>query len=261
VKEGTTLSLAVDPSITNVSSVAASGLSIGVSGNVSWTAGTTAAWLAVTGGASGTSNGTVTFSVADNAGTSARTGGVVVAGWGLSRTCTVVQLGSAAAALDISPASTNVSSAAAGQLSIGVTANVAWTATTNAAWIAVMDGSSGSGNGTVTFSVAANAGTTVRTGGVIVAGGAISRTCTVIQAGAAGKPQIQADENFGVVSNLFGFNINWVSGRVVVVDACTNLANPAWTSLQTNVLSNTPTYFSDPKWTNLMGRFYRIRAP
>ena len=79
--------------------------------------------------------------------------------------------------------------------------------------------------------------------------------------GVSGRPQAQADAKFGVISNRFGFNIRWANGRVVVVDGCTNLANPAWVPLQTNNLTTGSAYFSDPKWTNLMGRYYRIRAP
>jgi subtilisin family serine protease len=352
--------LAISPSSTNVSSSTAGGLIIGVTANVAWTAVSNAAWIAVTGGSPGTNNGTVTFSVATNAGTTARTGGVVVAGGGLIRTCAVVQAG-AAAVLGINPTGTNFTSAAWSGRTIAVTANVAWTATSNAAWIAVTGGSPGTNNGTVTFSVATNAETTARTGGVVVAGGGLTRTCAVVQAGAvtqriigvsgnlafgnvvtgrtatatltltnsgnstlivtnigysnrftgawsgsiaAGKstnvtvsfapvaltayqctvivnsdktsgentinasgtgtiwrPEALDDANFGVMSNRFGFNMNWVSGRVVVVDACTNLVNPGWMPLQTNTLSNTPSYFIDPHWTNYIGRFYRIRAP
>ena len=46
-------------------------------------------------------------------------------------------------------------------------------------------GASGSGNGTVTFSVASNGAATARTGMIVVAGGGFSRTCTVLQAGMA----------------------------------------------------------------------------
>ena len=67
--------------------------------------------------------------------------------------------------------------------------------------------------------------------------------------------------SFGVLSNQFGFNINWTSGRVIVVEACTNLASPVWTPLQTNTLTNGLFYFSDPQWTNYPGRYYRIRSP
>ena len=163
--------------------------------------------------------------------------------------------------LEIHPASTNFSSSAASGNTIDVMANISWTAVTNVSWLAITGGSSGLGNGTVTYSVAANSGTLIRTGEVIIAGGGINCACTVVQAGASAQPHAQSDENFGVISNRFGFNINWISGRVVVVDGCTNLANPAWVSLQTNTLTNGWAYFSDPRWTNLIGRFYRIRAP
>ena len=47
----------------------------------------------------------------------------------------------------------------------------------------------------------------------------------------------------------------------VAVDACTDLANPAWTPLQTNLLSNGSSYFGDLQWTNYPARFYRLRWP
>ncbi len=76
------------------------------------------------------------------------------------------------------------------------------------------------------------------------------------------QPQAQtSDASFGVRTNRFGFNINWGSGRVVVVEACTNLVNPIWSPVGTNTLTNGWSYFSDPKWTNSPRRFYRLRSP
>jgi hypothetical protein len=66
--------------------------------------------------------------------------------------------------------------------------------------------------------------------------------------------------SFGVRTNQFGFNINWASGMTVVVEACTNLANPTWYPLATNTLSGGSAYFSDPQWTNYTRRFYRLRS-
>jgi len=72
-------------------------------------------------------------------------------------------------------------------------------------------------------------------------------------------PQMQTrDGSFGVQSNQFGFNINWASGQTVVVEACTNLANPVWQPVQTNTLTSGSFYFSDPAWTNYPSRFYRL---
>jgi hypothetical protein len=76
------------------------------------------------------------------------------------------------------------------------------------------------------------------------------------------NPQVQtSDASFGVRTNRFGFNITGTSGLVVVVEACTNLANPIWSSVGTNTLTGGSSYFSDPQWTNYPGRFYRLRSP
>jgi hypothetical protein len=72
------------------------------------------------------------------------------------------------------------------------------------------------------------------------------------------RPQISEDGSFGVQSNQFGFNINWASGMVAVIEACTNLTDSDWTPIQTNTLSANSTYFSDPNWTNKATCFYRI---
>jgi hypothetical protein len=76
------------------------------------------------------------------------------------------------------------------------------------------------------------------------------------------NPQVQtSDASFGVGTNQFGFNISWASGMVVVVEASTDLANPAWAPLQTNTLTGDSLYFSDSQWTNYPARFYRLRSP
>ena len=75
-------------------------------------------------------------------------------------------------------------------------------------------------------------------------------------------PQVQAiGTGYGAQTNQFGFNVNWSSGQTVVVEACTNLSNPVWQPVQTNTLTGGTAYFSDPKWTNYPGRFYRLRSP
>jgi hypothetical protein len=67
--------------------------------------------------------------------------------------------------------------------------------------------------------------------------------------------------SFGVRTNRFGFNITGNSSLVVVVEACTNLANPVWSPLQTITLTGSPVYFSDPAWTNFPRRFYGLGVP
>lgn len=55
----------------------------------------------------------------------------------------------------------------------------------------------------------------------------------------------------------FGFDIHWANGTTVVVEACTDLANPLWVPLSTNVLTGGSAHFSDPDAANLPARIYR----
>jgi hypothetical protein len=76
------------------------------------------------------------------------------------------------------------------------------------------------------------------------------------------NPQVQTSSaGLGVRTNQFGFTISGTGNLVLVVEASTNLANPAWLPLQTNTLTSGSYYFSDPQWTNYPGRFYRLRWP
>ncbi|HXR03818.1 MAG TPA: leucine-rich repeat domain-containing protein [Verrucomicrobiae bacterium] len=81
------------------------------------------------------------------------------------------------------------------------------------------------------------------------------------------NPQAQtSDGSFGVRTNRFGFNITGTSNLVIVVEACTNISDPAWTPISTNTLNtfigtNGTSYFSDPLWTNYPSRFYHLRSP
>lgn len=119
-----------------------------------WTAGSTAAWLQITGGATGSGNGTVSFTVAENNGTSARTGAIAVA----DQTFTVTQVHEvvvceySVAPVEFSPCMP------AGTASTVVTAprGCTWTAAVEAPWLTITSGASGSGTGQVTFSFTSN---------------------------------------------------------------------------------------------------------
>jgi len=76
------------------------------------------------------------------------------------------------------------------------------------------------------------------------------------------NPTIPANVlNFGIQNNQFGFTIVWATNVPVIVDACTNLENPQWQPLQTNIITDSAIYFTDPQWTNYPSRFYRLRSP
>ncbi|MBI4749840.1 MAG: proprotein convertase P-domain-containing protein, partial [Acidobacteria bacterium] len=102
--------------------------------------------------------------------------------WSISITGTT---GGGTCTYSVSPTSVSAT-AAGGASSVSVTAGTgcAWTATSNASWITTS--ASGSGNGTASFTVAANSGTTSRTGTLTVAG----QTVTVTQAGNSGSQTV-----------------------------------------------------------------------
>jgi hypothetical protein len=83
----------------------------------------------------------------------------------------------------ISPTSASVAAASSsGTVTVTATAGCSWTAVSNASFITITSGASGTGNGTVGYSVAANVATTSRTGTLTIAG----QTFTVTQAGTGG---------------------------------------------------------------------------
>jgi hypothetical protein len=72
-------------------------------------------------------------------------------------------------------------------------------------------------------------------------------------------PYVQtSDTNFGVRANGFGFTILWANGQRVVVQASTNLINPVWSPVGTNIFNGVSSVFRDLQWTNYSRRFYRL---
>jgi len=120
---------------------------------------------------SGTGNGTFSYSIAPNNTGPTRNGTLIVAG----QTVSVTQAGCVYA---ISPASQTVDSAGGngGHVTVTTTSGCTWTAVSDVQWITLTSGSSGKGNGTVDFTVAANTGG-ARMGTLTIAG----QTFTVSQ--------------------------------------------------------------------------------
>lgn len=76
------------------------------------------------------------------------------------------------------------------------------------------------------------------------------------------NPRAQTgDGGFGIQANQFGFNITGTANIPLVVEACSDLSSPVWTSIQSLSLTNGLVHFSDSLWRNYNERFYRIRWP
>jgi hypothetical protein len=74
------------------------------------------------------------------------------------------------------------------------------------------------------------------------------------------KPQVlTGDGSFGIRDGHLTFDIFWARDKVVVVEACADLANPDWVQVGTRTLTENVTPFSDPEAASQPGRFYRLR--
>ena len=166
----------------------------------------------------GSGSGTVAYSVSPNTG-AARTGTLTVAG----QPFTVNQAASCAYSLSETSASA-AAGGGSGAFNVTAVAGCSWTAQSNAAWITVASGASGSGNGTIAYSVAANTGA-ARSGTLTVAG----QTFTINQAATTTT----------CTSSLsaMGANETWSGGsgsvRVTTGSSCawTAISNSAWLTI------------------------------
>ena len=119
-----------------------------------WTVSTEASWLSDLSPTSGQGNGQVVFRAPANPQTSAREGEIVVN----DARARVTQQASACRD-QLNPASRDLSSdSASGNFEVVAQAGCSWTATSTATWISITGNATGSSNGTVSYSVQANAG-------------------------------------------------------------------------------------------------------
>jgi subtilisin family serine protease/subtilisin-like proprotein convertase family protein len=171
-------------------------LDIQITANGSWTATETADWISFIGASSGTGNGSVRYSVAANASTESRTASIEISG----RVHQVSQ-DAANSGIQIDPPSAAFA-AAGGDGEISVTASQTWQATATVDWITLASPTGGSGNGTLSYSVAANSADVSRQGAIYVSG----QTHVVRQQGVAGQPS-QAVDGPARIDAMAGGNI------------------------------------------------------
>ena len=137
-----------------------------------WTAVSNANWITVVSGQIGVDDGEVRYNVAANPAGTSRQGTMTVAG----KTLTVDQDGVPCSSTINPTTQTIAKGGGSGTVSVTMPAGCSWTAVSQDSWITVTAGASGSGNGTVTYTVAANPGGS-RKGSIKIAG----KTFTVQQ--------------------------------------------------------------------------------
>ena len=165
--------------VQNMPAIAGAGtVAVQAGAGCSWTAVSNVSWVTVTAGAAGVGDGPVTFAVGANSDAAPRIGTLTIA----NHAFTVAQAATGpACAYTINPTSRDfTASGGSGTIAVSTSANCAWTATGGDSWVTIGSGGSGSGNGTVNFTVAANGGAARETR-VTIAGQAF----TITQAAAA----------------------------------------------------------------------------
>jgi hypothetical protein len=132
-----------------------------------WSAVSNDSWIVITSSDNGSGNGSISYSVRENTSSSPRTGTMTIAGLTFTVTQDAVNNSCEFA---ISPSSKSfAASGGSGTVAVATAGGCGWIATSNVNWITVNSGSSGIGNGTVSYSVAANTGPE-RTGTMLIAG-------------------------------------------------------------------------------------------
>jgi hypothetical protein len=192
-----------------------------------WTATAGAAWVTITNGASGTGSGQVQYSVGSQADVDARAATVTAAG----EAHAIVQKGRADAscAIVLAPASDRMD-AAGGESHFAVVgpAGCGWSASSTAPWLTIVAGGSGSGNGDIRYRGESNAGTSERSGTILVGGEAF----TLTQAGQAqAGPQPECDLTTGPASFDVCLSRGSVTSKISILATCSWTATTAATWL------------------------------
>ena len=160
----------LNPSSVSVAAAASSGaVTLTASSSIaSWTASSNSSWITIVNGTTGAGGKVITYSVAANTSTAARTGTLTIAGL----TFTINQAGITCNYV-LNPSSATLA-AGAGTYSAQMTvaSGCGWTSVSSANWISVTAGASGNGNGAITYTVAANTAATARNA-AITSGGAV----------------------------------------------------------------------------------------
>ena len=152
-------------------------VSLTTSEGCAWLVANTNGWISINSPANNTNSGVVSYTVAANTNTTSRTGLVAIA----DQVLTLIQLG-VPCTFSISPVSrTHGSGAATGMVSVTTAATCAWAVLNTNSWITLTSPGNGTGDGNIAYAVAANPGSTERTGLVMIA----DQTFTLAQHGSA----------------------------------------------------------------------------
>ncbi|MES0337002.1 MAG: BACON domain-containing carbohydrate-binding protein [Candidatus Magnetobacterium sp. LHC-1] len=162
-----TCAITVSPTSKNFASSGGNdSVSVTADSACAWTASSSASWIVITSSSSGSGSSTVDYSVAENTGTTSRTGTMTIGG----QAVTITQDAASACTVSISPTSKQFQAyGGSDTISLVADSGCAWSAASNADWIALTSASSGSGSATISYTVAQNSGAS-RSGTMSISG-------------------------------------------------------------------------------------------
>ena len=144
-------------------------LSISVGTTCTWTASTSTPWITINAGGT-TGNGTLSYTVAPNSAVASRTGTITIN----DQMYTVTQLGTGCN-YTVAPLTANYSATGGqGQVMVQTDTSCSWNVQNSVPWLTNVNASSQAGNGTVSYTVAANNTSQSRTTMLTVAGQSVS---------------------------------------------------------------------------------------
>lgn len=160
------------------------------------------------------------------------------------------------------PPTSSVGAGAQSGLTVSVSANVSWTATSNQSWLTITNGNSGTGNGTITFSVTANGGS-ARPATIQVSqqGGGLSSTCTVTQAAAVSMFSVTTSSSPSPGGTTSGGG-SYASGATAQVVATVNsgYAFVNWTVAGSPVSTSSTYSFTVDRNVQIVANFSPVTA-
>lgn len=200
----TTCTYSISPASASVPASGGSGTIIVSAGEgCGWSASTATPWITIAAGGSGSGNGEVSYSAAANTSAAQRTGTVTIAG----QTFTLVQEGTQCT-YSISPRSASFPSSG-GNGEVRVSSPCSWSASANQNWITITGGSPGTGDGVVSYTVAANSSAQPRTGMMTIAG----MTFSISQTGVACSVTLgKTSATLGAAGGSGSFGVSGTSG-------------------------------------------------
>ena len=178
-----------------------------------WTISVLPSWVTATSAVSGTGNGSMGYAVEANSG-AARAGNGQLDALGLSRTFTMSQDAPplCPSAPTLSPALANYTSDASGAtVIVSAAATCPWTVAAMPGWVTLAPGANGTGNGSFSYTVAANSGA-ARSASGLVTGPGVASTWNVNQGAGACASWSVTPNNTGLPSGAY-------SGTVAVTAA------------------------------------------